>query len=236
MKTILLNSAAAAALAIGISAAYAQAPADGGSGGGMQPPAASGGASGGMSAPSGDSTPKRAGGGAGAQGGASAECPPDAANCGAAAGGGASAQGQKMREENSRPRAQGEKMRDEKSGTSAQGDKLRDDKSGKSAEGRSKDSDMKQGRAAASAEIGTEQKTRIRDGFRDHKVDRVNLEFNVNIGTAIPANVHTYVHPVPVWLVEIVPAYRGYDYIVLADGRIVILEPRSYEVITIISV
>jgi hypothetical protein len=62
------------------------------------------------------------------------------------------------------------------------------------------------------------------------------VNFNFGVGVAIPSHVHVHVRPLPVEIIEILPAYRGYSYIVLADGRIVIIEPASYEVVTIISV
>jgi hypothetical protein len=34
--------------------------------------------------------------------------------------------------------------------------------------------------------------------------------------------------------VEIVPAYEGYSYFVLADGRIVIVEPDTLEIVVIL--
>ena len=43
-------------------------------------------------------------------------------------------------------------------------------------------------------------------------------------------------HPLPARIVEIVPQYRGYEYFVLADGRIIIVEPSSHEVVYIIVV
>jgi len=167
------------------------------------------------------------GAGAGAEAGAAGDVRTPAGD----ARGGANAQGD-MKSDKSGSSAQGEA--DTKGGKSAAGEKS-DTKAGKSAEG-GKEGSTKEGRAAASADVSSEQKTKIRDRFKSEKVDRVNIDFNLSVGTAIPTHVHTHVHTVPVWLVEIVPAYRGYSYIVLADGRIVIIEPASYEVVTIISV
>jgi hypothetical protein len=39
---------------------------------------------------------------------------------------------------------------------------------------------------------------------------------------------------VPADVIEIVPAYRGYEYIVLDDDRIAIIDPDTYEVVDII--
>jgi len=114
---------------------------------------------------------------------------------------------------------------DAKSGTSAQGDS----KSG---------STSAQGSAGASgkaANLNAEQKTKIRETvIRSSNAPRVtNVNFSVSVGTVIPANVHFVALP-PV-LVEIFPEWRGYDYIIV-DDRIVILEPRTRKIVTILVV
>jgi hypothetical protein len=43
-------------------------------------------------------------------------------------------------------------------------------------------------------------------------------------------------HPLPPRVVEILPAYRSYRYFVLADNRIVIVEPDTYEIVYILVV
>lgn len=167
-------------------------------------------------------------------------------------GSGASAQGEKIREEKSSPSAQGEKMREEKSSPSAQGGKMKEEKSGGSAQSEPKSgatgaSDKKaagaeggksleSGRSAASVSLTTQQRSTTRERLVTKDVNRVNIDINLNVGAVVPTNVRTYVRPIPVWLVELVPAYSGFVYIVLADGRIVILEPASYEVVTIVAV
>lgn len=229
MKSILLSGAAALALVFGTSAVMAQSAA-GPSGGSdilnNAPP--SGGASGGAGA-----APSAGPGGYGVdpKSGASATGQRDEMRDKV----GTNSQGEKIQDQKSGASAQGEKIQDKKTDTRAQGDA---DKTDRSAAGATdaKDGKMNEGRAAASAEINAEQKTTIREHIRTEKVDRVNIDVDLNIGAALPSSVHTHVHPVPVWLVEIVPAYRGYSYIVLADGRIVIIEPQSYEVVTIITV
>ena len=136
-----------------------------------------------------------------------------------------------MKSDKSGSSAQGEA--DTKGGKRAEGEKS-DTKSGKSAEG-GKEGSTKEGRAAAPKELNTEQRTVIREKVVS-RANRVNVDINIGVGTAIPATYHSHFHPLPVELIEIYPAYRGYSYIVLSDGRIVIVEPASYEVVTIISV
>ena len=115
---------------------------------------------------------------------------------------------------------------DSKAGTSAQGDT----KAGSSTNA--------QGSASASgkaANLNAEQKTKIRETvIRSSNAPRVtNVNFSVSVGTVVPASVHFVALP-PV-LVEIFPEWRGYDYIIV-DERIVILEPRTRKIVTILVV
>ena len=86
----------------------------------------------------------------------------------------------------------------------------------------------------ASVEISTEQKTEIQNIIVEQKVEPVDIDVEVSIGTAIPKTVT--LHPLPPRIVEIVPAYSGYQYFILADGRIVIVKPATYEVVYILVV
>jgi hypothetical protein len=88
-----------------------------------------------------------------------------------------------------------------------------------------------QGAAAGSAKLTTEQRTKITSIIRQHKVERVNLNVSVNVGTRIPANVHLY--PLPQEVIVIYPEWRGYDYILVGD-QIVIINPRTHEIVAIV--
>jgi hypothetical protein len=39
----------------------------------------------------------------------------------------------------------------------------------------------------------------------------------------------------PSKIVKIVPAYEGYEYFVLADGRIVIVDPNTYKIVLVLT-
>jgi hypothetical protein len=81
--------------------------------------------------------------------------------------------------------------------------------------------------------VTTEQKTKIRSVFTRHHVEPArNLNVSVNVGVRIPHTVHLY--PVPTEVIEIVPAYRDYEYIMLDDNRIAIVDPDTFEVVDII--
>jgi hypothetical protein len=62
----------------------------------------------------------------------------------------------------------------------------------------------------------------------------VDIDIDVNVGVVVPRTVT--LRPLPPRVIEIVPAYRGYEYFVLADGRIVIVEPGTYKVVYILVV
>jgi hypothetical protein len=81
--------------------------------------------------------------------------------------------------------------------------------------------------------VTTEQKTRIRSVFSRHHVAPVrNLNVAVNVGVRIPHSVKLF--SIPADVVEIVPEYRGYMYIMLDDDRIAIVDPDTFEVLDII--
>ncbi|MBP2561977.1 hypothetical protein J2T08_001959 [Neorhizobium galegae] len=83
-----------------------------------------------------------------------------------------------------------------------------------------------------SINISAEQRTEVRKILVQNKVEPVNVDVEVNVGVAIPTTVE--LHPLPPRIVEIVPAYRGYEYFVLADGRIIIVEPSSHKIVYIL--
>jgi uncharacterized protein DUF1236 len=85
--------------------------------------------------------------------------------------------------------------------------------------------------AAGSAKLTTEQRTKITSVIRQQKVERVNLNVSVSVGTRIPASVHLY--PLPQEVIVIYPEWRGYDYVLVGD-QIVIINPRTHEIVAIV--
>ena len=63
---------------------------------------------------------------------------------------------------------------------------------------------------------------------------RLKSNVAVNDGVALPRSVHLY--PIPEDIIVIVPDYRGYDYIMLDDDRVAIVDPETYEVVDIIEI
>lgn len=83
--------------------------------------------------------------------------------------------------------------------------------------------------------VTEEQRTRVRPVFAEHRVEPArDLGISVKVGVALPHSVHLY--PVPREVVIIIPEYRGFDYIMLDDSRIAIIDPASFEVVDIIVV
>jgi hypothetical protein len=57
-------------------------------------------------------------------------------------------------------------------------------------------------------------------------------DFQPTAGSAVPGSVT--LHPVPETVVEAVPEIRDYRYFVLADKRIVIVEPQEMRVVEVL--
>jgi hypothetical protein len=90
------------------------------------------------------------------------------------------------------------------------------------------------GNAATSATAAppAEKRTQITSAIKQEKVEEVtNVNFNLSIGTAVPAGVRY--HPLPARIVEIYPEWRGYDFI-LVHGKYFVLRPRTHEIVYII--
>jgi len=82
--------------------------------------------------------------------------------------------------------------------------------------------------------VTSEQRTEIRQVVKTENVEPVeHVTFDVDVGSSIPHSVHLY--RLSPRIVSIVPEYRDYEYFVLADGRIVIVDPDTYEIVTILS-
>jgi hypothetical protein len=103
------------------------------------------------------------------------------------------------------------------------------------AETKSPASDSKTtGNAATSATAAppAEKRTQISSAIKQEKVEEVtNVNFNLSIGTAVPAGVRY--HPLPSRIVEIYPEWRGYDFI-LVHGKYYVLRPHTHEIVYII--
>lgn len=98
-----------------------------------------------------------------------------------------------------------------------------------------RDTDRKQDRDASRAgerQVTEQQRTRISTSIRQANVQPVrNVNFSVSVGAVVPASVRFYT--VTPAIVEIYPEYRGYQFVVVEE-EIVIVEPRSRKIVTVI--
>ncbi len=85
----------------------------------------------------------------------------------------------------------------------------------------------------ANVNVTVQQRTEIRQVIQEVQVAPVKeVDFSVSVGTAIPKRVH--LERLPPRIVKIVPAYAGYRFFLLADGRIVIVDPDALTIVYII--
>jgi hypothetical protein len=131
----------------------------------------------------------------------------------------------------------------QKSDTKAQGMQKQDSAAPQNAQTKSSSdskttvqSDTKSGTAAsASVSLNAEQKTRIRETvIKSSNAPRVtNVNFSVSIGTTVPKTVRFA--PLPSYLVEIQPSWRGYEYFLVGD-EIVVVDPRTLRIVAVLDV
>ncbi|OWW02352.1 hypothetical protein ATY81_22175 [Rhizobium sp. R72] len=81
--------------------------------------------------------------------------------------------------------------------------------------------------------ITVEQQTELRKVVKEvHVAPIKETDFTVSVGTKIPKKIR--LQPLPPRIVKIVPAYEGYRFFLLADGRIVIVDPNTLAIVYII--
>jgi hypothetical protein len=92
-----------------------------------------------------------------------------------------------------------------------------------------------QGKTASINNVTVEQKTQITQVIHETKVEPVrDVSFDISVGVEVPRH-KVRLHRLPSRIVKIVPEYESYDYFVLADGRIVIVDPDSYKIVLILT-
>jgi uncharacterized protein DUF1236 len=86
--------------------------------------------------------------------------------------------------------------------------------------------------SAKSVQLSSEQRTKIQATIKSQKVERVtNVNFTIRVGARVPHTVRYY--PLPIEIVEIVPEYRGF-YFVLVGDEILIIDPNTFEIVAIL--
>jgi hypothetical protein len=131
---------------------------------------------------------------------------------------------EKMKNENAQ--RTDEKMRNENA-------QRTDQKTGHEAEGRSGARSQETiGQAGAGAKLSTEQRTKITTVIRDQHVAPVkDVNFSIAVGTRVPRDVSF--HPLPAEVVSIYPEWRGYEFVLVRD-QIVVIDPRTFEIVAIL--
>ncbi len=80
--------------------------------------------------------------------------------------------------------------------------------------------------------LDTGRRTEFRQSILRGGVSRLDsVNFALSVGTAIPRSVR--LHRLPPAIVELVPDYEGYDFILVRDD-IVIIDPDTYEIVDVI--
>ncbi len=92
---------------------------------------------------------------------------------------------------------------------------------------------LQERRSTATVDLSSDQKTRLHAivaGRNLYRVDHVN--FALSVGTRIPRT--TRIYGVPQSIVDIVPQYRGFDYIV-SNKNLLIVDPNTRGIVYVFS-
>jgi hypothetical protein len=88
-------------------------------------------------------------------------------------------------------------------------------------------------KSGAPAALSGEQHAKIWTTLRGEKAERLsNVQFSTTVGGVIPGTVHLY--RLPVSIVEYIPQYRDYEYILVGD-EILIVDPRTLRIVAVIA-
>jgi hypothetical protein len=92
-----------------------------------------------------------------------------------------------------------------------------------------------QGSTASISNVTVEQKTQITQVIKETRIEPVsNVDFDISVGIEVPRH-KIRLHRLPARIVKIVPAYETYEYFVLADGRIVIVDPDTLKIVLVLT-
>jgi hypothetical protein len=97
------------------------------------------------------------------------------------------------------------------------------------------DTQQAQQDSSTNVEVTVEQKTEITQIIREERAEPVAVDVDLSVGVIVPQTVKVKLKPLPPRIVKIVPRYEGYLFFILADGRIVIVEPSTLKVVVILA-
>ena len=90
---------------------------------------------------------------------------------------------------------------------------------------------LQERRSVASVNLTSDQKTRLHDIVTTGNLHRANdANFAHSIGARVPGSVRIY--GVPQSIVDIVPQYRGFDYIIVGND-LLIVDPSTLQIVYI---
>jgi hypothetical protein len=115
---------------------------------------------------------------------------------------------------------QGQGQMEQKERTTQQGTQQKQNTAGQGSQG-----------SAKSVQLSSEQRTKIHVTLANQRAERItNANFTIRVGARVPRTVRFY--PLPVEIVEIVPEYQGYDYVLVGD-EILIIDPETLEIVAV---
>ena len=142
-------------------------------------------------------------------------------------------QGQDTQRQGQDTQRQGQDTQRQGQDTQRQGQDTQRGESGKQPSAQSKS-----GSASGSVSFTNEQKTKIRTTVLQSgnapRVSRSDVNINLRVGAAVPRD-RVKLVTVPTTIVEYHPAWRGYLYFIV-DDEIVIVHPRTYEIVAVVAV
>jgi Protein of unknown function (DUF1236) len=88
------------------------------------------------------------------------------------------------------------------------------------------------GQAGAGGKLSGEQRTKISTVIRGQHVQPVTkVNFSISVGTRVPHEMSF--HALPAEVVTVYPEWRGYEFI-LVNEQIVVVDPRTFEIVAVI--
>jgi hypothetical protein len=88
------------------------------------------------------------------------------------------------------------------------------------------------GQAGAGGKLSTEQRTKITTVIKNQHVQPLtNVNFSISVGAKVPRDVRF--HPLPAEVITVYPQWRGYEF-VLVGNQILVIDPRTFEIVDVI--
>lgn len=82
-------------------------------------------------------------------------------------------------------------------------------------------------------DLNPRQREQMRTSIRGEHIRPVtHVDFDIRVGVAVPRT--TVLYPLPRRILEIVPVYKGYEFFELANGSIIIVNPATWQIVSVI--